>query len=153
MKGRRKCKYMLNEGMPYLIWIAIIYHKTRMTGNTTIIDQPTELHEETLNTYSSDSFTILSLWVLGLPVSHIDESSCQRTSPEHFFLMTSLLHPGTRWNKTLHPRDKIMRKRCRIYWPDLNTIMDIYIRHCIHILSKVKKIKWLKHRNIHILKQ
>ena len=38
-------------------------------------------------------------------------------SPEHYFYYKSaiLLHPGTRSEiKTLHPRDKIMRKRCRM---------------------------------------
>ena len=34
----------------------------------------------------SDSFTILGLWVLGLAVSHINESKLQTyMSPEHFF--------------------------------------------------------------------
>ena len=31
--------------------------------------------------YCSDSFTILGLWVLGLAVSHINESSCKPISP------------------------------------------------------------------------
>ena len=48
-----------------------------------------------------DSFTILGFWVLGLAVSHINESNCKLMSPEHFFFEKSaiLLHPGTRWNK------------------------------------------------------
>ena len=33
----------------------------------------------------SDSFTILGLWVLGLAVSHINESNCKLMSPEHYF--------------------------------------------------------------------
>ena len=33
----------------------------------------------------SDSFTILGLWVLGLSVSHINESNCKLMSPEHYF--------------------------------------------------------------------
>ena len=33
----------------------------------------------------SDSFSILGLWVLGLPVSHINESSCKLMGPEHYF--------------------------------------------------------------------
>ena len=33
----------------------------------------------------NDSFTILGLWVLGLTVSHINESNCKLMSPEHFF--------------------------------------------------------------------
>ena len=46
----------------------------------------------------SDSFTILGLWVLGLTVSHINESNCRLMSPEHYFNDKSaiLLHPGTR---------------------------------------------------------
>ena len=49
----------------------------------------------------SDSFIILGLWVLGLAVSHINESNCKLMSPEHYFNDKSaiLLHPGTRWNK------------------------------------------------------
>ena len=34
---------------------------------------------------SSDLFTILGLWVLGLVVSHINESRCKLMSPEHYF--------------------------------------------------------------------
>ena len=34
---------------------------------------------------SSDSFTILGLWVLGLAVSHICKSNCKLMNPEHFF--------------------------------------------------------------------
>ena len=46
----------------------------------------------------SDSFTILGLWVLGLPFSRINESNCKLMSPEHYFNDKSaiLLHPGTR---------------------------------------------------------
>ena len=46
----------------------------------------------------SDSFTILGLWVLGLAVSHINESYCKLMSPEHYFkeMSAKLLHPGTR---------------------------------------------------------
>ena len=33
----------------------------------------------------SDSFTNLSLWVLGLAVSHIIESNCKLRCPEHYF--------------------------------------------------------------------
>ena len=66
----------------------------------------------------SDSFTILGLWVLGLAVSYINESNCKLMSPEHYFLMTSLQYYcilGLAEKKTtLHPRDKIMRKRCRM---------------------------------------
>ena len=45
----------------------------------------------------SYSFTILSLWVLGLAVSHINEPNCNLMSPEHYFIDKSaiLLHPGT----------------------------------------------------------
>ena len=39
---------------------------------------------------SSDSLTILSLRVLGLVVSHINESNCKLMSPEHYLLMTGL---------------------------------------------------------------
>ena len=48
--------------------------------------------------YCSDSFTILGLWVLGLAVSHINESSCKRMSQEHYFNDNSeiIMHPGTR---------------------------------------------------------
>ena len=59
---------------------------------------------------NSDSFTILGLWVLGLAVSHINESNCKLLSPDYFNDKSAiLLHPGTRWNKTLHIRDKFMR--------------------------------------------
>ena len=34
---------------------------------------------------NSDSFTNLALWVLGLAVSHINESNCKLMSPEHYF--------------------------------------------------------------------
>ena len=63
---------------------------------------------------SSDSFTILGLWVLGLAVSHINESNCKLTSPEHYFNDKSAILLGLAEIKTLHPRDKIMRKRCRM---------------------------------------
>ena len=33
----------------------------------------------------SDSLTILSLWVLGLAVTHINESNCKLMSQEHYF--------------------------------------------------------------------
>ena len=33
----------------------------------------------------SDSFTIFGLWVLGLAVSHINESNCKLMSLEHYF--------------------------------------------------------------------
>ena len=36
------------------------------------------------HTYN-DSFTILGLWVLGLTVSHINESNCKLMSSEHYF--------------------------------------------------------------------
>ena len=44
------------------------------------------------------SFKILGLWVLGLAVSHINESNRKLMSPEHYFNDKSaiLLHPGTR---------------------------------------------------------
>ena len=51
---------------------------------------------------SSDSFTILGLWVLGLAVSHINESQLQTYESRTLFLMifgdksAILLHPGTR---------------------------------------------------------
>ena len=38
----------------------------------------------------SDSFTILGLWVLGLAVSHINESQLQTYESRTLFLMTSL---------------------------------------------------------------
>ena len=56
----------------------------------------------------SDSFTILGLWVLGLAVSHL-----QTYESRALFLMTSLQYYcilGLAEIKTLHPRDKIMRK-------------------------------------------
>ena len=48
--------------------------------------------------YISDSFTTLGLWVLGLAVSHINESNSKLMSPEHYLSdkSTILLHPGTR---------------------------------------------------------
>ena len=59
-----------------------------------------------LATISSDSFTILGLWVLGLAVSHICESNCKLINPEHFFYDKSAipLHPGTRFNKNFAPQ-------------------------------------------------
>ena len=30
-------------------------------------------------------FTILGLWVLGLAISHFNESNCKHMSPEHYF--------------------------------------------------------------------
>ena len=33
----------------------------------------------------SDSFKILGLWVLGLAVSHINESNCKLMSPKYYF--------------------------------------------------------------------
>ena len=39
---------------------------------------------------SSDSFTILGLWVLGLAVSNINESQLQTYESKTLFLMTSL---------------------------------------------------------------
>ena len=52
----------------------------------------------------SDSFTILDLWVLGLAVSHINESNCKLTS-------SILLHPGTRWkNKFAAQRQNYAQK-------------------------------------------
>ena len=48
---------------------------------------------------SSDSFTILGLWVLGLGVTHFNESNCKLMSPEHFFLndVTSLQYLNDNW--------------------------------------------------------
>ena len=65
----------------------------------------------------SDLFTILGLWVLGLTVSHINESQQQTYESRTLFLMISLQYYcilGLAEMKTLHPRDKIMRKRCRM---------------------------------------
>ena len=64
----------------------------------------------------SGTFTILGLWVLGIAVSHINESNCKHES-RTLFLMTSLQYYcilGLAKIKTLHPRDKIIRKRCRM---------------------------------------
>ena len=49
----------------------------------------------------SDSFSILGLWVLGLAVSHINESNCKLMSPDDKSAI--LLHPGIAEIKTLHP--------------------------------------------------
>ena len=67
----------------------------------------------------SDAFTILGLWVLELAVSHIKESNCKLMSKKlrTLFLMTSLQYYcilGLAEIKTLHPREKNMRKRCRM---------------------------------------
>ena len=53
------------------------------------------------NLVYSDSFTIFGLWVLGLAVSHINESNYKLMSPEYFFNDKSviLLHPRTSRNK------------------------------------------------------
>ena len=61
----------------------------------------------------SDSFTILGLWVLGLAVSHINESQLQTYESRTLFLMTSLQYYcilGLAEIKTLHPREKICAK-------------------------------------------
>ena len=66
---------------------------------------------------TSDSFTILGLWVLGLAVSHINESQLQTYESRTLFLMTSLQYYcilGLAEIKTLHPRDKIMCKKYRM---------------------------------------
>ena len=65
----------------------------------------------------SDSFTILGLLILGLAVSHINESNCKLITSKILFFMTSLQYHcilGLSEMKTLHPRDKIMCKRYRI---------------------------------------
>ena len=59
----------------------------------------------------SDSFTILSLWVLGLAVSNNNESQLQTYESKTLFLMTSLQYycipglNGTRCNKNLCAKD------------------------------------------------
>ena len=66
-----------------------------------------------LNGINSDSFIILGLWVLGLAVSHINESHLKTYESSTLFLMTSLQYYcilGLAELKTLHPRDKLMRK-------------------------------------------
>ena len=62
--------------------------------NWCVLDYATKKQESKF----SDSFTILGLWVLGLTVSHINESNCKLMSPEHYFQDKSAvpLHPGTR---------------------------------------------------------
>ena len=68
------------------------------------------------NTFS-DSFTILGLWVPGLAVSHINVSQLQTYESRTLFFMTSLQYHcilGLSEIKTLHPREKIMSKRCRM---------------------------------------
>ena len=65
----------------------------------------------------SDSLTIFGLWVLGLAVSHINEFNCKLMSPEHYFNDNSASNTIASWDseiKTFHPRDKVMRKRCRM---------------------------------------
>ena len=66
--------------------------------------------------YPNDSFTILGLLVLGLAVYHINESNCKLMSQEHYFNDKSaiLCIMGLAEIKTLHPKDKIMSKRCRM---------------------------------------
>ena len=60
---------------------------------------------------TSDSFTILGLWVLGLATSNINESPLQTNESQTLFLMTSLTYycipglAGTRWNKKLCAKD------------------------------------------------
>ena len=61
----------------------------------------------------SDSFTILGFWILGLAASHIIESQLQTYESRTLFLMTSLQYYcilGLAEIKTLHPRDKVMRR-------------------------------------------
>ena len=53
--------------------------------------------------YSSDLFTILGLWVLGLAASNINESQLQTYESKTLFLMTSLQYyciPGLAEIKT-----------------------------------------------------
>ena len=60
---------------------------------------------------SSDSFTILGLWVLGLATSNINESPLQTNESKTLFLMTSLPYycipglAGTRRNKNSCTKD------------------------------------------------
>ena len=63
---------------------------------------------------TSDSFTILGVWVLRLAVTHINESNCKLMSPEHYFNDKPQYYCilGLAEIKVLHPGDKIMRKRC-----------------------------------------
>ena len=62
---------------------------------------------------TSNSFTILGLWVLGLAVSNINESQLQTHESKTLFLMSSLQYycipglAGTRWNKNLCAGNKI----------------------------------------------
>ena len=70
-------------------------------------------HFSHICTSVSDSFTILGLWVLGLAVSHINGSNFKLMP---LFFMTNLQYHcilGLVEIKTLHPRDKIMSRRCR----------------------------------------
>ena len=56
-------------------------------------------------------------WVLGLAVSHINESNCKNYESRTHFLMTSLQYYcilGLAVIETLHTRDKFMRKRSRM---------------------------------------
>ena len=68
----------------------------------------------------SDSFTIFGLWVPGFAVSHINESQLQTYESRSLFFMICLkchCHLGLAEIKTFdidHPREKIMRKRCRM---------------------------------------
>ena len=61
----------------------------------------------------SDSFTIFGLWVLGLSVSHINESQLQTFESRSLFFMISLQYHcilGLTEIKTLHPKKKLCAK-------------------------------------------
>ena len=75
----------------------------------------------------SDSFTILSLWVLGLAVSNINESPLQTNESKTLFLMTSLPYyciPGLPEIKTYVQKMQDAQVTKSLLW------------HCIVTLSK-----------------
>ena len=85
--------------------------------NRTCIKKSLYVKKAQILLFYSDSFTIFGLWVLGLAVSHINESQLQTYESRTLFLMTSLQYYcilGLAEIKTLHLRDKIMHKRCRM---------------------------------------
>ena len=58
---------------------------SNMVANILHADQILNNFTEMFLMMPSDSFTILGLWVLGLAVSHTNESNCKIMSPEHYF--------------------------------------------------------------------
>ena len=99
---------------------------------------------------SSDSFTILGLWVLGLATSNINESSLQTNESKTLFLMTSLPYyciPGLAEIKTYAQKMQDAQVTKSLYkdWHVLRIFMTVvcmraWLCTCIWLLSWLDKI-------------